>query len=293
MELVIISSLVLGVLLLNRPVTLLFQRFYIKHQFKKFIATETFYHSVVSRYLKYYNRLNLEEQRKFLFRTYLFQHSKHFHYIEVEASAEMPILVSAAAVQLTFGLEKFKLDYFDDIFILRDDYHYGFYSRPFMGHVDQTGIYLSWDNFIKGISGQTPNCNVGLHEMGHALAYVNFITQTEEDKHFKKEFHNFSKVARPIFTSMQGAEGVKNLLGDYAATNYHEFWAVSVEVFFENPVMFRHELPDLYEAMARVLNQDPLNFVTGNTTIIRRQDADGASGVGVVTGVADREVGAN
>jgi Mlc titration factor MtfA (ptsG expression regulator) len=65
-------------------------------------------------------------------------------------------------------------------------------------------------------------------------------------------------------------EGGKNLLGDYAATNYHEFWAVSVEVFFENPVQFRHELPELYEAMSRVLNQDPLSFTTGSTTIIRR-----------------------
>ncbi|HXB92305.1 MAG TPA: zinc-dependent peptidase [Puia sp.] len=271
MEIVVIFSLVVGILLLNRPVTMLFQRLYTRQQFKRFVARETFYHSVISRYLKYYNRLNLEEQRKFLFRTYLFQHSRNFHYIEVEEAAEMPILVSAAAVQLTFGLDKFKLNYFDDIFILRDDYHYGFYSRPFMGHVDQTGIYLSWDNFIKGISGQTPNCNVGLHEMGHALAYVNFITRTEEDRHFKQEFPKFSKVARPIFTSMQQG-GAKNLLGEYAATNYHEFWAVAVEVFFENPVQFRHELPELYESMSRVLNQDPLNFITGNTTIIRRAE---------------------
>jgi MtfA peptidase len=268
MEIVIIASLVLGILLLNRPVTIIFQRIYTSRQFSKFIARETFYHSIVSRYFKYYNRLGLDEQRKFLFRTYQFQQSKHFHYIEVEPNAEMSILVSAAAVQLTFGLEKFKLNYFEDIFILRDDYHYGFYSRPFMGHVDQTGIYLSWDNFIKGISGQTFNCNVGLHEMGHALAYVNFVTRTDEDKHFKTTFIDFSKVARPIFTAMQA--GGRNLLGDYAATNYHEFWAVSVEVFFENPVQFRHELPDLYEAMVLVLNQDPLHFTSGSTTIIRR-----------------------
>jgi len=270
MEIVVIIALVLGILLLNRPVTLLFQRLHTKHQFKRFIAAETFYHSVVSKYFKYYNRLNLDEQRKFLFRTYMFQHAKNFHYIEVQQNAEMPILVSAAAVQLTFGLEKFKLSYFDDIFILRDDYHYGFYSRPFMGHVDQTGIYLSWDNFIKGIAGETPNCNVGLHEMGHALAYVNFVTRTEEDKHFKKEFHNFSKVARPIFTAMQN--GAKNLLGDYAATNYHEFWAVAVEMFFENAVQFRHELPELYEAMSRVLSQDPLSSLSSSTTIIRRME---------------------
>ena len=279
MEIVVIISLVIGILLLNRPVTLLFQQLHTRHQFKRFIARETFYHTIISRYFKYYNRLGLEEQRKFLFRTYLFQHAKNFHYIEVEETAEMPILVSAAAVQLTFGLEKFKLNYFDDIFILRDDYHYGFYSRPFMGHVDQTGIYLSWDNFIKGISGQTANCNVGLHEMAHALAYVNFITQTEEDKHFKQEFPNFSKVARPIFTAMQQGEGrAKHLLGDYAATNYHEFWAVAVEVFFESSVPFRHELPELYEAMSCVLNQDPLHFISGNTTIIRRPESAKTSG---------------
>ena len=68
----------------------------------------------------------------------------------------MPILISAVAIQLTFGLDKYMLNYFNDIYVLKDDYHYGFYSRPFMGHVDQSGIYLSWDNFIKGISGQTP-----------------------------------------------------------------------------------------------------------------------------------------
>src|SRR5579871_3896245 len=268
MEIVVICSLVLGILLLNRPVTLLFQQLYTRHQFKRFIAKETFYHSVVSSHFRYYNRLGLEEQRKFLFRTWLFQHSKNFHYIEVEQAAEMPILVSAAAVQLTFGLDKFKLNYFDDIFILRDDYHYGFYSRPFMGHVDQTGIYLSWDNFMRGISGQMPDCNIGLHEMGHALAYVNFITATEEDKNFIKEFPKFSKVAKPIFSGMQ--LGNKNLLGDYAATNYHEFWAVAVEMFFESPVRFKHELPELYQSMTRVLNQDPLSALKGKLTIIRR-----------------------
>jgi Mlc titration factor MtfA (ptsG expression regulator) len=154
------------------------------------------------------------------------------------------------------------LNYFNEIYVLKDDYHYGFYSRPFMGHVDQSGIYLSWDNFIKGISGQTPFCNVGLHEMGHALAYVTFITETEEDKHFKKEFKNFSKVARPIFADMQG--GNRNLLGEYAAVNYHEFWAVSVETFFENPVCMRLDLPELYQAMIDLLRQDPLLMRNNN-----------------------------
>jgi len=258
MEILYIFILVIGIIVLHAPANDWLTKFSEKRQFKQFLAHETFYHSVVSRYFKYYLRLNLEEQRKFLFRTYLFKRSKRFHYIEVDESAEMPILVSAVAVQLTLGLEKYQMKYFKDIYVLRDDYHYGFYSRPFQGHVDHSGIYLSWDNLIKGLRGLTPNCNVGLHEMGHALAYVNFITQTEEDKHFKKEFKNFSKVARPIFNAIQ--EGTKTILGDYAGTNYHEFWAVSVEVFFESPVRFKHELPELYDSMAKLLKQDPMDI---------------------------------
>jgi Mlc titration factor MtfA (ptsG expression regulator) len=262
MEILIIFLVVFGVIVLQRPVIRWYNYLYEKRQYKLFLSQETFYHAIVAQHLKYYNRLNTDEQHRFLFRTHLFKKAKKFHYIEVEERAEMPILISAVAVQLTFGLEKYLFNYFRDIYVLKDDYHYGFYSRPFQGHVDHSGIYLSWDNFIKGLKGFTPNCNMGLHEMGHALAYVNFISQTEEDKHFKKEFKNFSKVARPIFESMQN--GAKNLLGDYAGTNYHEFWAVSVEVFFENPVRMRHEMPELYAAMSSLLRQDPIEILNIN-----------------------------
>lgn len=260
MEILIIFMVVFSIIILQGPVIRWYNYLYEKRQYKLFLAQETFFHSIVSQNLKFYNRLSLQEQHKFLFRTYLFKKAKKFHYIEVQEQAEMPVLISAVAVELTFGLDKYQFNYFRDIYVLKDDYHYGFYSRPFQGHVDHSGIYLSWDNFMKGLRGLTPNCNMGLHEMAHALAYVNFITQTEEDKHFKKEFKNFSKVARPIFESMQN--GAKNLLGDYAGTNYHEFWAVSVEVFFENPVRMRHELPELYAAMSHLLRQNPIEILS-------------------------------
>ena len=46
--------------------------------------------------------------------------------------------------------------------------------------------------------------------------------------------------------------------------NYHEFWAVSVETFFENPVCMRLDLPDLYQAMVDLLRQDPLQMRSNN-----------------------------
>jgi Mlc titration factor MtfA (ptsG expression regulator) len=263
MEILFIFTVVAIAVLLYQPLQNWYERISVKRHYRIFQQHRSYYRSVIISHMRYFRNLDSEEQERFLFRTYLFKKAKRFHYIEVSPSADMPILISAVAVQLSFGLEKFRLDYFRDIFVLKDDYHYGFYSRPFQGHVDHSGIYLSWDNFLKGIHGEMVNCNVGLHEMAHALAYVNFITQTEEDKHFKKEFKNFSKVARPIFNGMQVGE--KNMLGDYASTNYHEFWAVSVEVFFENPVRMRHELPTLYEAMSSLLKQDPVYLTSLRT----------------------------
>jgi len=48
------------------------------------------------------------------------------------------------------------------------------------------------------------------------------------------------------------------MLGSYAATNYQEFWAVCVENFFERPSTFKIQLPELYDAICKLLNQDML-----------------------------------
>ena len=255
MEIVFICLLVFGVIFAFDAMQSRLQKYLLYRRRKGFEQHETYFRSIISNNISYFNKLDHEQQHKWLFRAYLFFRSKKFHYVGVAKSDEMPILISATAAQLTLGLENFSLNYFRDIYVLQHDYHYGFYSLPFMGHVDSSGIYLSWDNFLQGIRSSEDSSNVGLHEMAHALAYVNFITKTDEDKHFKKEFHQYSKVARPIFQEMQ--RGKKTLLGDYAASNYHEFWAVSVEFFFENPERLQHELPELYEAMVRLLRQDP------------------------------------
>ncbi|HEY4149104.1 MAG TPA: zinc-dependent peptidase [Chitinophagaceae bacterium] len=259
MEIVLICVLVFGTIFLYSLLQEPFGRFMQRRRYKTFLKLEEYYHAIVVAHLPYFRRLTQGEQHKLLFRTYLINRSKKFHYVGIEKKEEMPVLISAVAAQLTLGLDKFSLNYFRDVFVLQHDYHYGYYSLPFMGHVDSTGIYLSWDNFLTGIHRSADNSNVGLHEMAHALTYVNFIVKTEEDKHFKKEFKNFSKVARPIFQSMQ--QGERNLLGDYAATNYHEFWAVSVETFFENPFRLKYELPELYEAMVKLLKQDPYEII--------------------------------
>jgi hypothetical protein len=51
-------------------------------------------------------------------------------------------------------------------------------------------------------------------------------------------------------------DGKKNVLRPYAATNLEEFWAVSVECFFEAPIEFKRSIPQLYHKTGAILNQD-------------------------------------
>lgn len=213
------------------------------------------YHKILDEYNPYYKSLGASGQERFIRRTIFFMQSKHFQYVGIDVEEKMPVLISATAIQLTFGLKHYLLDYFKTIYVMKDNYRYGLSAVPFEGHVNDNGIYLSWNNFIREYSDYTDGENVGLHEMAHALIYVNFTVQDGMDYSFRYKFHKFSRIGRPIFARMQ--HGETNLLNKYGATSYDEFWAVCIESFFERPFPFREQMPHLYYALCRLLNQDP------------------------------------
>ncbi len=213
----------------------------------------------LSQYNPYYKSLDMTGRDRFLKRVVEFMAHKDFQYIDVQAEEIMPLLISSAAIQLTFGLENFLLDHFNTIYLLKDNYRYGLYNTPFEGHVSEEGIYLSWSNFLREFSDYSDGQNVGLHEMAHALVYVNFTPDGGKDQAFHDRFKDFSVVGRQVFERMQaGSVNETNLLGAYAATSYQEFWAVCVETFFERPIAFKKAIPELYLALCILLNQDPL-----------------------------------
>lgn len=230
---------------------------YIKKKTNRLYADKQFvFDNILQGYNPYYKSLDARNRERFLKRVITFMETKEFRYVDLAGTEQMPLLISAAAVQLTFGLSHYLLDYFTTIYVLKDNYRYGTYNIPFEGHVSEDGIYLSWNNFIRQFSDYTDGQNVGLHEMAHALTYVNFTVREGEDDSFRKKFYDFSPVARPVFQRMQAGE--ITLLNQYAASSYEEFWAVCIETFFERPAAFREQLPDLYFALCNLLNQDPL-----------------------------------
>lgn len=217
---------------------------------------EVEYGNIISQYIPYFNSLPEQHKKKFLQRTIHFRSIKEFVYIGMEEKPEIPVLISAAAVQLTLGLEKFELPYFKNIFVTPDVYLENAGQEMYVGHVSPSGIYIAWKYFLHGFYDQSDNVNVAIHEMAHALKHENFMKQAGVDREFRKDFEKFTGIAEPIFGS--GVFGNQRYLRSYAYTNMQEFWAVSVEAFFENPAILKQNIPELYGTLCDVLNQDPL-----------------------------------
>jgi Mlc titration factor MtfA (ptsG expression regulator) len=222
------------------------------------ISDEIFnnYSFVIGSLFTYYNDMPAEQKKQFVQRAYRFRQSKRFHFIGLENNEDAAILVSASAIQVTFGLKDYMLAHFKDIYVLADAYHMDSDEELYIGHVAPEGIYLSWKHFLYGYSHKADNINVAVHEMSHALLYNNFFAQYGIDAHFRLNYEKFSNSTGPILADV--ITNRRSYLRSYAFTNLHEFWAVSVEAFFENPKGLKENMPDLYEALCRVLNQDPL-----------------------------------
>jgi MtfA peptidase len=222
------------------------------------ISDEVFknYSFVIGSLFTYFNELPHPEKMRFVKRVYQFKTGKKFHFIGMENSDDTAILVSSSAIQVTFGLKNYLLTHFKDIYILADAYHMDNDEELYIGHVAPEGIYLSWKHFLYGYSHKNDSINVAVHEMAHALLYNNFFAQYGIDAHFRMNYEKFSNSTGPILADVIANR--RSYLRSYAFSNLHEFWAVSVEAFFENPDGLKNNMPDLYEALCRVLNQDPL-----------------------------------
>lgn len=213
---------------------------------------------VLNKYLPYYNRLGYHNKLKFFQRLKRFISKKKFVIHDESGFKEMPILVSAAAIQLSFGWEKYLLPHFSQIHIFPEEF-IGYHPslRLLEGNVSGNRINLSWKHFLNGYQLPDNGQNTGLHEFAHAYHYQYFETGQHAEKDFVSSFSLFDDCGNKAFASEKHTGN--NLYSDYALTNFHEFWAESVEIFFERPAAMKEKYEDMYQAMCEILNQDPLN----------------------------------
>jgi MtfA peptidase len=222
------------------------------------------FRDILLKYFPFYQKLSPENKTAFEKKLVRFLYRKRFIPRNVpEVTIEAKVLISASAVQLTFGLPNIYLEHFHTILIYPNDYYSSITKRYHKGEVNPLFgmIVLSWQSFVDGYIYPSDSFNVGLHEMAHALRLEN-IVRNEEYHFFDEELmeklddfaHRYCNDPTP-----HGNEFIR----PYACTNVHEFFSVSVENFFERPAAFKATLPELYDILAKLLNQDPAQLTEG------------------------------
>lgn len=213
-------------------------------------------HKVCDKYNPYYSKLAANHQQLFTERLRKFIRSKDFHIHAPVAYKEMPILISSSAVQITFGLDDYLLPHFSTVVIHPEEYFAYDPLRVLAGNVQGTVITLSWKHFLHDYQHPNDGKNVGLHEMAHALQVQYLFRKPNRINDFKEDYEHYDRLDDEV----QQNERLKlnRLFDENALKNKNEFWATSVELFFERPAELKQQYPKLYDAICAVLNQDPL-----------------------------------
>jgi Mlc titration factor MtfA (ptsG expression regulator) len=168
----------------------------------------------------------------------------------------MPVLISATAIQLTFGLSRYKFPFFENMQIHSEEYFADNSLRVLAGHVQGNTVTVSWKHLLQGIKNGTDGSNVGLHEMAHAF----YVQCTEGDIiKGKRIIHHLNEIMAEGQDVYDLREKGTVLFSDYAFKDLQEFWAESIEIFFEKPKEMQAAYPELFESLVELLQQNPIN----------------------------------
>ena len=224
--------------------------------------------------LTHYQKLSSDEKAHIERSILRFIHTKKFEGVKLEVSEEMKIVIAFYACLLLLHIETDNCyDNLKTIII---------YDHPvMMKRVQNNGGIFSKEQFL--IDGQSANDtviiiwhdakrevyhprkdNVIVHEFAHEIDFmdgeIDGVPPMERSKYHEwtnvlyKEYNALNKIA------LKNRDwGRYKFIGDYAATNEAEFFAVISERFFESPKSLKEKFPDLYNELKSFYRTDPAN----------------------------------
>lgn len=252
---------------------------YINSSFvKKYLKRYLFYRNMERKYQPYltrnfpfYNALSDKNKIRFEKRVQRFIDIKKFipRAGIREITPEMKALVAGSAIQLTFGYPNIYFKHFWRILIYPDNYYSTITRKYHKGEVNLGGlIALSWKDLKDGFRSHADGIHLGFHEMAHALRLINIIENPEYDFYDWQIMMAFDREAKMEIEKIRNSSHPISFFREYGTTNKEEFFAVAVEVFFEQAQTFKDYNPKLYQLMARILKIDPVLLVrTGELTV--------------------------
>jgi Mlc titration factor MtfA (ptsG expression regulator) len=123
-------------------------------------------------------------------------------------------------------------------------------------------MVLAWDMTKAGGADPSDGKNVVMHEFAHQLDFENYAADGTPALATREQQLTWREVMTTEFATLRAADetGIPTLLDTYGATDPAEFFAVSVEAFFERPRALRARHPRLYSELKRYFQQDPVEY---------------------------------
>lgn len=179
---------------------------------------------------KFYKLLTTPERRKFIIRLHQFIDSRKFVGRDIEVEPHMKMMIGAAAIKFSFGLQNFQLSSFKQILVYPEEYYSKFSRQYHKGEANGLGMLaFSWKHFQEGLDSSDDNLNLGVHEFAHAY----FLQQTTMDGEYPFNDVLFNKLRKQINkTEVLADIKQRALFRDYAFRNEMEFFAIMSEHFF-------------------------------------------------------------
>jgi Mlc titration factor MtfA (ptsG expression regulator) len=231
---------------------------------------------IIKRRVAFFARLSAADQAELLDHIQVFLAEKRFEGCAgLEIDDEIRVTIAAQACLLLLHR---RTDYFPRLvtILVYPSTYLADEQRPVEGPVWEEGsmsrlgetgrtmgsMVLAWDAVKTGAADPSDGKNVVLHEFAHQLDYENLAADGTPALATRRQQLAWREVMRTEFASLRAADetGIPTLLDTYGATNPAEFFAVSVEAFFERPSALSSRHPKLYAELQGYFNQDPIEY---------------------------------
>jgi len=241
---------------------LVFLHTYIRRENITEVGLSSSFKQVLSDKVSFYKKLSPSLKKKYEDNIVVFLSEHTITGIDgIVITDEIKALVAASAIRLTFNRPNWEYHNFGEILI----YPAGFspegnystkkqsgFSAAGMVH-SQGGVILSLPHLINSFNHDNDGFNVGYHEFAHVLD-----GRRPDGTPDELNLGSYKPWAEAMQAEFEKVHDHKSILRSYAGTNPAEFFACSVEYFFEKPEKMKNQAPQVYEQLCKFFNQNPL-----------------------------------
>ncbi len=210
--------------------------------------------------LFFYRNYSPELQSRFWFMLNVFAREKHFFGAGgLEIRDEHRVVISGCAVRLVLFLGISAYDRLTEIVVYPRAFRRPQEKEIYLGEAHHWGtVVLSWPAVLEGLRRPCDGHDTALHEFAHVLDRASGEFDGTPVLRSRADYLRWGEVFSAAFQRLrQGGWKERSVLREYGAENEAEFFAVSVEAFFERPGLMRRMLPEMYQELRRYFGFDP------------------------------------